>query len=293
MNTVYLIDASIYVFRAWFSIDDRIVDGRGEPANAVYGFGHFLAGFLEQVRPAHVAACFDESLSSSFRSRIYPAYKANREPAPPELKAQFKRCRQMCRAFGISEFASKRYEADDIIGTIAARARRYSHPVTILSRDKDLLQLLGEEDRLWDFADDRLTGHHEVPDRFGVRADQIADLLALAGDSVDNIPGVPGIGQKTAAALLNHFNSLEEIYRNLDQLDSLPIRGVKRVRSLLRQHQELALLSRRLTGIETSAAIDFSLPALAWRPDPQRVERFFDRLGVGDRIASRVKRLLE
>jgi 5'-3' exonuclease len=293
MNTVYLIDASIYVFRAWFSMDDHIVDAGGRPANAVYGFGHFLAGFLERARPAYVAAVFDESLGSTFRNRIYPHYKANRDPAPPELKQQFRACRQMCRALGISEFASRHYEADDIIGTITARARRYRRPVTILSRDKDLLQLLGHADHLWDFADDRLTAHAQVPERFGVRADQIADLLALAGDSVDNIPGVPGIGLKTAVALLGRFDNLETLYRNLDQVQALPLRGARRIQSLLHEHKQQAWMSRQLTVIETAAAVDFSLPGLAWKPDAKQIARFFKRMGVGARIAARLQRLLE
>ncbi|MEQ9564033.1 MAG: hypothetical protein RLN69_16050, partial [Woeseiaceae bacterium] len=132
----YLIDASVYVFRAHFSMPDDMVDDNGNPINALYGFCRFLGDFLEQVKPEYVAVLFDESLSTSFRSAIYPAYKANREPAPPELKRQFEQCRRYAKAIGVMQCAHPEYEADDLIGTLVSEGRLQGLPSTIVSRDK-------------------------------------------------------------------------------------------------------------------------------------------------------------
>ena len=150
------------------------------------------------VTPEYVAVAFDESLSTSFRTEIFPEYKANRDPAPPELKRQFTQCRRYVRALGLMEVASPQYEADDLIGTLVEHGRRRGRPSTIVSRDKDLTQLLREEDVFWDFAGKGKLGYDDIPESFGVRPEQIADFLALAGDAVDNIKGVPGVGKKTA-----------------------------------------------------------------------------------------------
>jgi 5'-3' exonuclease len=184
----YLIDASVYVFRAHYSMPDDMVDDDGNPINALYGYCRFLGNFMEQVNPEYVAVLFDESLSKSFRTEIYPEYKANRDPAPPELKRQFAQCRRFTRALGLMECASPKYEADDLIGTLVTEGREKGRPSTIVSRDKDLTQLVSK----------------------------------VAGDSVDNIPGVPGVGKKTATALLQHFGSLEKVYDNLDYVPSRP-----------------------------------------------------------------------
>ncbi|MFB3124973.1 MAG: exodeoxyribonuclease IX, partial [Woeseiaceae bacterium] len=131
----YLIDASVYVFRAHYSMPDDMVDDEGNPINALYGFCRFLGNFMEQVKPEYMAVLFDESLSKSFRTEIYPEYKANREPAPPELKRQFAQCRRFTRALGLMECASPDYEADDLIGTLVAEGRKQGRPSTIVSRD--------------------------------------------------------------------------------------------------------------------------------------------------------------
>jgi 5'-3' exonuclease len=199
------------VFRAYYSIPDDMLDADGNPVNALYGFCRFLGDFLEQVRPEHVAIAFDESLATSFRNEIYPEYKANRDPAPEELQRQFGQCRRYVRALGIAEYGHERYEADDFIGTLVDLGRRRGLPSTIVSRDKDLAQLLTREDCFWDFAGKGKIPYDRVPEVFGVWPEQIADFLALAGDSVDNIPGVPGVGKKTATALLEFFGTLDAI----------------------------------------------------------------------------------
>ena len=190
----YLIDASVYVFRAYYSMPDDMVDADGNPINALYGFCRFIGDFMEQVRPERMAVLFDESLTTSFRTEIYPEYKANRDPAPEELKRQFGQCRQFVEAFGLMQCAHPRYEADDLIGTLAIEGRNAGIPSTIVSRDKDLAQLVGKHDVFWDFAGKGKVRYGQIRDHFGVHPEQIADFLALAGDSVDNIKGVPGVG---------------------------------------------------------------------------------------------------
>ncbi len=293
MKQLYLIDASIYVFRAWFSMDEGITNKQGNPVNAVYGFAHFLAQLLEKGRPTHVVALFDESLTSSFRNKIYADYKANREPAPAELKQQFQLCRQLCRALGIKEMASKRYEADDLIGSLAERFASKDTRIIIVSRDKDLVQLLREGDLFWDFADDRQFDHKQAEAHFGVRPDQIVDYLALAGDSVDNIPGVRGVGKKTAQALLNHFQTLDHLYASLDQVPDMNMRAAKRTHGLLQQQKEWAYLSRQLTQIKCDIKLQLQAEDLQWSPDIKKTGRFFNSLGVGQGLLSRFERIME
>jgi len=205
----YLIDASVYIFRAYYSMPDDMVDREGNPVNALYGFSRFLGDFMEQVTPEYIAVAFDESLTTNFRTSIYPEYKANRDPAPDDLKRQFEQCRRFSRALGLMDVSDPMYEADDLIGTLVEHGRRQGRPSTVVTRDKDLAQLIAREDVFWDFAGRGKIGYDRVPEVFGVWPEQIADFLALAGDSVDNIPGVPGVGKKTAGALLGHFGSLD------------------------------------------------------------------------------------
>lgn len=291
MKDFYLIDASIYIFRAWFSMDDSITDSQGNPVNAVYGFAHFLAQLLERVQPEYIVATFDESLTSSFRNKIYPDYKANREPAPPELEYQFSLCRKLCRAVGIKEISSKRYEADDLIGSLADKFRGKNNRIIIVSRDKDLLQLLQRHDQLWDFADDKYIDSRQVKELFGVRPDQMVDYLALAGDAVDNIPGVKGVGKKTAQALLQHFDTLEKLYQRLDEVEALKIRGAVRIKNLLTEHREMAWISQRLTQIKRDIDLPMMQADSKWLLEIKKVERYFNQLGIGQRLVARFSKL--
>lgn len=292
--SVYLIDSSIYVFRAWYVMPDTLVDGEGEPANAVYGFADFLLGMLEKERPAHIACAFDQSLTSSYRNEIYPAYKANRDPAPPELLRQFAHCRALVRAAGIAEFASERYEADDIIGTLCVHMRNHGFFNYIISGDKDLAQLLGEHDWWWEYAKDRRLNRRGVYRQFGVYPEQIADLLALSGDAVDNIPGVPGIGLKTAARILNKFGTLEAALDNIEKIGEMKFRGARRVQALLEEHQESARLSRELTLIQHDDRLPSQHHALERQcGDEAALDELFDRLGFGQRRRDRWQAVIE
>jgi len=278
---VYLIDASIYVFRAWFSYPDDVLDDSGRPVNAVHGYADFLTSLLRQVKPQHIACAFDGSLSTSFRNDIYPPYKANREPAPVELKYQFDLCRRLTRAFGITEYVSDRFEADDILGTMASMMRAEGHPITVITSDKDLTQLIqSKKDLWWDFARNTQLDQSGVEQRFGVKPCQIADFLALAGDTIDNIPGVPGIGAKTAAGLLQRFNSLDGIYNNLHEVDECGLRGAARIKNLLIKHEEDARLARQLTEVSDQAPIQSSPSCLDWQGlDTVQIEEISEDVG--------------
>ena len=253
--TLHLVDASLYVFRAWHSMPDEFQDADGWPTNAVHGFARFLLDLLERERPRHIAIAFDEALDSCFRNALYPAYKANREPAPEALKRQFAHCKALCHALGLAVLAHSDYEADDLIGSALHLARGRGHRSVIVSADKDLSQLLGEHDEQWDFAKGQRWGHAGVRARHGVHAHQIADYLALTGDAVDNIPGVQGIGAKTAAQLLAHFGDLDTLLARVDEVGFLRLRGATGIAARLRAEREQVLLWRRLTTIALDAPL--------------------------------------
>jgi 5'-3' exonuclease len=289
---LHLVDASFFVFRAYYSVTPEMTDGDGRPVNALYGFARFMGDLLERAKPTHVAVAFDESLASSFRNEIYPAYKANREPAPEELKQQFGLCREFCRLLGLAEFADGVYEADDIIGAIATRMRDQGHASVLVTRDKDLAQLVREGDEFWDFAGDRRFGYADIEGKFGVRPERMADYLALTGDSVDNIPGVPGVGPKTAAALLKVFESLDHLYDNLGEVSALPIRGAAKLPDRLREHREAAYLARRLTCIACDMPLEFVHDDLRRRaPDVPALESFYERARFGPMLGRQAQRL--
>lgn len=287
MPSLYLIDASVFICRAYFSLPPTLSDRFGAPANALFGFAQFLAELLERRSPSHLAVAFDESLAGSFRRAIYPPYKANRPEAPPELVYQFRRCRELTEALGIAGFASASHEADDLIGTLAARQRRSGMAMIYVSADKDLAQLIEGQDRLWDAPRGRLLDAEGVEREFGVRPEQMVDLLGLAGDAVDNIPGVPGIGRKTAAALLVERESMAGIYADLAGIAGLSLRGAKRIGRLLEEHAEQAWLSRRLATIDRAAPIDAGQDLLWAGADPQALAN----LGLSDSLTRRLTRL--
>lgn len=293
MGTLYLVDASVYVFRAWHSMPDSFVSPDGHPTHAVYGYTGFLLTLLERARPTHIAVAFDESLTTSYRNEIYPDYKANREPAPDELKRQFKWCRDITAGLGLAWYSDPRFEADDLIGTLATSFRPEGYRVSFVSSDKDLAQLVGPDDELWDFARDRRTDYEGVRHRFGVRAEQMADFLALTGDPIDNIPGIPGVGPKTAGALLAHFGSLDELLARADEITYLSsIRGHKSLGRRVREHADAARLARRLTGIHTGAECIAPPVDLGRRdPDLDHLDELLDGLGFGRQYRKRAREL--
>ena len=289
--TAHLIDGSLYVFRAWHSMPDEFHDVDGHPVNAVHGYTRFLCELLERERPSHLAVAFDASLTTSFRNAIYPAYKANRELPPPDLERQFVQCRAMTEALGIHMMIDHSYEADDLIGSALWSLRGQGFRSVIVSADKDFGQLLGEQDEQWDFARNMRWGPAGVVERLGVRPEQVADFLALCGDAVDNIPGVPGIGAKTAAALLTHFGSLDDLLERIDEVAFLRIRGAATCAAKLREHGESARLYRRLTRIALDAPIMDSIDALVRRRSTDQLESLCEQLRLGPLTRNRLRAL--
>ena len=289
---VYLVDASVYIFRAWFSMPDEFVNHAGEPTNAVYGFSGFLCSLLEQTAAEHVAVAFDESLTSSYRNEIYPEYKANRDPAPLELKRQFGWARAVAEAMGLQCYGDDRYEADDLIGTLAEYWRARGHPICIVTADKDLAQLVREADHWWDFSRNQKLNARQLTDKFGVTPEQMADFLALTGDPVDNIPGVPGIGPKSAAALLGHFGDLDSLYERVEEVATISMRGARSIQKKLLDHRDAAELARRLTVIETAVESALAAPdLLRLQVDKVRLNRLFDELAFGGMLRQRCLRV--
>jgi len=248
----WLLDASIYIFRAWFSMPDRWYTRDGMPVQAVYGYTRFLLEFIEGRGVSFFgAAAFDESLGSNFRNDIYPDYKSSRELPDETLAFQLQVCREVTQILGMPCYGGDRYEADDYLASLARIYQRQDVPVTLVTRDKDLGQLLrGAQDHWWDYAADVTLDSQGFRDKFGVEPTQFADYLALVGDPIDDIPGVPGIGAKTAVRLLSEFENLDGIGRGLDSIGALEMRGAAKIAERLREHWPQLLLARQLTGLE-------------------------------------------
>jgi 5'-3' exonuclease len=273
----------MYVFRAWHSLPDEFQDHEGWPVNAVHGFTRFVLEMLEKHRPPRLVFAFDAALESNFRNAIYPAYKANRDPAPPELKRQFAWCQQVVRALGFPVLSDSNYEADDLIGSALQVLRRAGLRNRIISADKDLSQLLEGEDEQWDYARSERWNSHGCKARYGVHAHQVADYLGLTGDAIDNIPGVPGIGAKTAASLLEHFGSLDVLLARVDEVAFLrSLRGSAAHGARLKEHRELALLSRRLATIACDAPLPEDFNDGARKPaDHAALDALVEKLRFG------------
>lgn len=290
MATVLLVDASPYIFRAHFSLPSSIKTPDGSPAAAAYGFTSFLLKLIAGEKPTHLGVAFDRSLNTSFRNEIYPAYKEQRDLPPPELEAQLGACEEIAAALGAATFIDDRYEADDLIGTLCAHLEKEGHGAVIVTSDKDLAQLVDERVSLFDFGKGIRYTPKDVFEKFGVRPDQMTDFLGLAGDTVDNIPGIKGIGAKSAAELLARFGHLEELYERLDELPGISsLRGAKSLHAKLAAGRETAFLSRQLATVERGVpGVRGTLESLEFRgADPARVEALFTRLGF-NKIRERV-----
>jgi len=284
---IYLVDASIYIFRAYFSIPDVMTDKNGNPVNAVYGYTNFLLDLLE-LRPEYISFAFDESLNSCYRNDIFPDYKGNRELPDENLKSQIEKCLEITHLLGMHFLSLQRYEADDIIGTLHT-ALGVDRPVIIVTRDKDLGQLLRVDDVLWDFAANIRSGLAEIKEKFGVYPHQIADYLALAGDPVDNIPGAPGIGAKSAAKILDYFGDIDSLYASIDDIDRIGIRGFKKIKITLMEYENRIRMFRKITSIKCDIELTISLKDVEPSSgDLSRLWRFCDEMGFGQRIRRRL-----
>ncbi len=291
-DRAWLIDAHAQIWRAWHVYDKARTDRSGRPVNALLGFADYLLELVESTwlpdRPAPViAAVFDAPCGRGHRQAIYPDYKGHRPPHPTELTEQFPRCRELAEAAGFGALDHPGFEADDVIGTLVNRLRSRERAVTIVTGDKDLAQLLGPDDRWYNPMRGQVMAYGDVKRRFGVMPGQVADWLALTGDVADNIPGVPGIGPRTAARLLRKHESIDGIYANLSSVYGMKFRGAPRAQRLLAEHEDQVRLSRRLTeivcdlplaaspvpwrGIDAPAVVRLLEDACA---DPARIERW-------------------
>ncbi len=242
----WLIDASIYVFRPWYTWSNTHKDSQGRSINAVLGFIAFVDDLLAKENPARIAFAFDESLKSSHRKAIYPDYKANRESAPKNLRFQFSLCRRYIRALGMVEAASPYYEGDDILATWAQQCES----ITVITADKDLVQLVRGQEDIWsDYPNQLSLDYKDIIKKFGVRPDQIADQLALAGDKSDNIPGVPGVGMAIAAKLLRYFDTIEIMLNSIDKIGKMNFRGAMKIQALIQQYEQQIGQYRQVTAL--------------------------------------------
>ncbi|MFN3235778.1 MAG: 5'-3' exonuclease H3TH domain-containing protein [Pseudomonadales bacterium] len=290
MSTLHLVDASIYVFRAYYSMPPNFNDVHGNLIHALYGYAGFLLD-LKERGVSYGAVAFDESLTTCYRNQIYPGYKANRELPDDNLKYQFAQCQTLTRLLGFESLCLFDYEADDIIGSLA-KQHGTDHDLVIVTRDKDLGQLLRSNDVLWDFASDEYMGPVEVAEKFGVPPQLIADFLALAGDSVDDIPGAPGIGAKTAATLLNAAGSLEQLLADPGQVLEMKVRGAKRLAGILEEHKENLQLYRRITEIYCDIPLDLQFSDLTVKPISEDIWQFCDEMKFADRTRRRIEALM-
>lgn len=290
---IFLVDASVYVFRAYHSILPDMRDRDGNPVHAVFGFARFLGDLIERVRPRYMAVAFDQRRAGSYRNRLYPAYKANRERAPADLVLQFERCREVCRALGVAMYVDPEYEADDIIGSLASLMRTEGVRSAFITRDKDLAQLMRDGDLFWDYGARDQFGYHDIERHFGVAPERFADYLALTGDEVDNIPGVPGVGHRTAASLMKAFASLDELYGDLTQVQKLKIRGAVTLAQRLAEHRERVYLSRQLTRIACHLKIAGSAELRRGMPNLPQLHGLYDSLGFGPFLRRQGERLAQ
>lgn len=295
-SRAWLIDASIYIFRAYFSLPDRWHNRDGMPLNAVYGYAGFLLDFIRATGASpYAAAAFDESLGTCFRNEILASYKASRALPDPELEFQLNTCRALTESLGIPCYGGSYYEADDYLASLARICSESGVAVTVITRDKDLGQLLNKpEDRWWDFAADVQLDAEAFHTRFGVAPEQFAQYQALVGDKIDDIPGVPGVGAKTAAALLQAFGDLDSLVSRLEEVSKLPIRGATRVQAALHDHRQQIDIAVQLTQLATVIPGVESMPAYA--PSSAHLGAFADQireLGLPASLVRRSERLLQ
>jgi len=286
---LYLVDASIYIFRAWFTVPPRWHARNGQPTHALRGYAQFLLELLEREAPQHIVAAFDESLGSCFRNEILPDYKCRRELPDEALAFQLRACGELTQLLGVSTLASARFEADDLIFAAAQQARAGGQAVTVLSRDKDLGQVLeGEGDLLWYFPAAAPIDRAGYRERHGIWPHQVPDLLALCGDPVDDVPGVPGIGVKTATSLLQQYQDVDAVLAALEEIARSSRRGAARLARTLDAYGDQVRMARRLTALEPAA-----LAGVQWcgeRGEPRRdaLLQFAVEHGLGDRLARRL-----
>ncbi len=266
---LFLIDGSELAYRAYFAfIRNPLINSKGENTSAVFGFTNTLLKLLREEEPDYIAVVFDTK-KPTFRHKMFEAYKATREKMPEEMSAQLPRIRQVVEALNIPILEVEGYEADDLIGTLAVRGSKLGYEIIIFSGDKDMLQLVGDGIKVMrpgrEGRETVLINREEVKQAIGVEPERIPDFLGLMGDSSDNVPGVPGVGPKTAAKLIGEFGGVEEMLKDLKKVSP------ERLREKIREHREKALLSKRLVTISTDIPVEIEIERLA-KGEPHTTE---------------------
>ncbi len=260
---LYLIDGSSYIFRAFFALPP-MSNSNELPTQAIYGFTTMTLKFLKEHQPEMLAVVLDAG-RETFRNEIYHEYKSNRPEAPPDLIPQFPYIRKVLQAMNIPALELAGFEADDLIATLAKNFSSQETEVVIVSGDKDLMQLVGESIRLLDTVKSKWIGVEEVKEKFGVEPHKVVEVMGLMGDPTDNIPGIKGIGEKTAIPLIQKFENLENLFDHLDDLDKVGIKSSARVRKALMEGKEDALMSRKLATVRTDVPLHIELEQLRYQ----------------------------
>ncbi|EPF6561016.1 MULTISPECIES: DNA polymerase I [Serratia] len=273
-NPLILVDGSSYLYRAYHAFPP-LTNSAGEPTGAMYGVLNMLRSLLLQYQPSHVAVVFDAK-GKTFRDDLFAEYKSHRPPMPDDLRAQIEPLHNMVKAMGLPLLVTPGVEADDVIGTLALEAEKAGHAVLISTGDKDMAQLVTPNVTLINTMNNTILGPQEVCDKYGIPPELIIDFLALMGDSSDNIPGVPGVGEKTAQALLQGIGGLDALYGNLESIATLSFRGAKTMAAKLEQNKEVAYLSYKLATIKTDVELDLTCAELTVsEPDVDTLQQLF------------------
>ncbi|MGI8474170.1 DNA polymerase I [Pectobacterium sp. PL64] len=275
-NPLILVDGSSYLYRAYHAFPP-LTNSAGEATGAMYGVLNMLRSLLLQYQPSHVAVVFDAK-GKTFRDELFENYKAHRPPMPEDLREQIEPLHKMVKAMGLPLLAVSGVEADDVIGTLAVQAEKAGKSVLISTGDKDMAQLVTPSVTLINTMNNSILGPQEVCDKYGIPPELIIDFLALMGDASDNIPGVPGVGEKTAQALLQGLGGLDSLYANLDKIAGLSFRGAKTMAPKLEQHKDVAYLSYQLATIKTDVELELSCDQLTVNElDVDELHRLFSR----------------
>ena len=280
---LFLIDGSSYIYRAFFALPPAF-NSAGFPTNATYGFISFMMKLMKRHQPEYLAVVLDAG-SQTFRNQMFDDYKRNRRQVPNGLVLQLPHIRRVLDAFNVAALELQNYEADDLIGTLCATLCDQGCDLIVVSSDKDLMQLITKKVSLFDSAKERWIGANEVMARFGVEPERVPEVLGLMGDVVDNIPGVKGVGRKTAMALMQQFRNLEDLYSNLHRLQQSNLRGAARLREALQDGKETAFLSRDLATIKKNVPMQIDLEQLRFKGSSQdKLRSLFAELGFNNLV---------
>jgi DNA polymerase-1 len=288
VSKLILIDGNAILHRAFHALPP-LTTKRGEPINAVYGFISMLLRVIQDLKPTHIAVAFDRK-EPTFRHEEYEHYQAHRPEMDKRLIPQFDDARRVINAFGIPIYDQAGFEADDVIGTLAKQAEKKIKEVVIVTGDKDILQLVNNKTRVYlpirGLSDAKLMGKEEVVEKLGVKPDQVDDYKALVGDPSDNYPGVPGVGPKTATKLLEEYETVENIYKNIKKIPESTAKKLK-------EGRDSAIISQKLAEIVTNVPVKLDIDnAGKWKVDSKKVLSLFADLGLRT-LAKRVKKVGE